>query len=78
MDKHVKVLIADENADFCAGLSELLQYKGHSVAGTAQDGAAALELLRRCRPDFRQMPPSSRYHGFPTGYPRHGNSSVLP
>ena len=52
MDKHVKVLIADENADFCAGLSELLQYKGHSVAGTAQDGAAALELLRRCRPDF--------------------------
>ncbi len=52
MDKHIKVLIADENADFCAGLLELLQYRGHQVVGTAQDGRTALELLQRSRPDF--------------------------
>ena len=52
MDKHIKVLIADENADFCAGLAELLQYKGHQVVGTAQDGETALALLRGNRPDF--------------------------
>lgn len=52
MDKHVKVLIADENADFCGGLTELLQFKGYQVVGSAQDGGAALELLRRMKPDF--------------------------
>lgn len=51
MDKHFKVLIADENADFCQGLSELLQYRGHQVVGTAQDGETALELLRRTKPE---------------------------
>ena len=52
MEKHIKVLIADENPDFCSGLSELLQYRGHQVVGTAQDGETALELLRRTGPDF--------------------------
>ena len=52
MDKHIKALIADGNEDFCAGLSELLQCKGHQVVGVAQDGEAALEVLRRTKPDF--------------------------
>jgi signal transduction histidine kinase len=45
-----RVLVADDNADALDSLAELLTLNGHEVFRAA-DGAAALELAERSRPD---------------------------
>lgn len=46
-----RILIVDDDADIRAYLSSLLEDKGY-VASTAQDGAEALESVRREKPDL--------------------------
>jgi DNA-binding NarL/FixJ family response regulator len=45
------VLIVDDSAPFRASARRLLRARGYEVAGTAVDGAGALEAARRLRPD---------------------------
>ncbi len=53
--QHVKIVIADDHQLFIAGLKSLLQYETDDlkfeVVGVANDGDAAIELLRRYHPD---------------------------
>ena len=51
MERRIKVLIADTDKDFCQLLSDSLAAVGLAVVGRAADGAAALELCERLRPD---------------------------
>lgn len=51
MGTHIKVLIADADMDFCRLMSDSLAARGLEVSGRAADGAAALELCERLRPD---------------------------
>ena len=46
-----RVLIADDNVDAASTLGMLLEFAGHEVS-IAHDGAQALELAGRLRPDF--------------------------
>src|SRR3954447_25222239 len=45
------VLIVDDHAPFRAQARALLEAEGFTVAGEAPDGAAAIESVRRSRPD---------------------------
>ncbi len=47
----VAVLIVDDDRDIRCTMQEILQEEGYSVA-TAENGAAALEHLRRIRPQL--------------------------
>jgi len=47
----VQVLVADDDADLCALVAEVLGRAGYTVA-TAADGAAALAATGRMRPDL--------------------------
>ena len=51
MGTHIKVLIADTDKDFCRLLSDRLTADGADAAYRAADGASALELCERVRPD---------------------------
>ena len=51
MGTHIKVLIADADRDFCRLLSDRLTAEGADAAYRAADGASALELCERVRPD---------------------------
>ena len=51
MAAHIKVLIADADRDFFQLLSDRLTAKGAETVGWAADGAAALELCSRMKPD---------------------------
>jgi AmiR/NasT family two-component response regulator len=48
----VRVLVADDNPVIALGLSERLRSLGHEPIGPAADGAEAIELARRYRPDL--------------------------
>ena len=53
MDKRTSVLIADNSEEFCMSLSAALQRTDRfTVAGTANDGDQALQLLEERRPDI--------------------------
>jgi len=47
-----KIVIADDEALICMDLKEMLEEAGHYVVGTASDGAAAVELVYKTRPDL--------------------------
>lgn len=47
----MKVLIVDDNADTRLLLRAILEHKGHTVAGEAEDGAGALKAFAELRPD---------------------------
>lgn len=51
----MRVLIADDHALFRDGLRSLLEARGLTVVGEAQNGAEAVELARRERPDVALM-----------------------
>ncbi len=46
-----KVLLVDDNADAVAVVAAFLKRSGHEVH-EARDGLAAIEIVRRVRPDF--------------------------
>ena len=51
----VGVLVVDDDDHFRAGLAELLSTHGLDVVGTAGNGADAIDLCRRLRPDVVLM-----------------------
>lgn len=51
----MRVLVADDEGLFRAGLANLLKQHGHEVVGQACDGFEALELARALRPDVILM-----------------------
>ena len=46
MHEMIKILVVDDNEDFCKNIADILQLKGYEVA-TAYDGSAALELAKQ-------------------------------
>ena len=52
MDRHVKVLVADESGEFCQLISARLRDRGHEVVGAETEGSRLTELIRQTRPDF--------------------------
>lgn len=52
MDKKIKVLISDSRSDFRVACSELLQYYGFEITGTASDGHEALQMIQTQQPDI--------------------------
>lgn len=51
-EQTIKVLIADDNRDFCETLSEyLVQQDGIEVVGVAYNGVEAIEIIERQKPD---------------------------
>jgi len=46
MSKKLKVLVVDDNRDFCRNVSDILELKGYEVV-TAYDGLNALELVKK-------------------------------
>lgn len=47
----MKVLIVDDNADTRSLIRALLEHKGHTVVGEAEDGPGALKAFRELRPE---------------------------
>jgi response regulator NasT len=47
-----RIVIADDEALIRMGLRAMLEDKGYRVVGEASDGARALELVRKLRPDL--------------------------
>jgi len=47
----MKVLIVDDSADVRALLRVILEHRGHTVVGEAEDGAAGLKAFAELRPD---------------------------
>lgn len=51
-EQTIKVLIADDNRDFCETLSEyLVQQDGIEVVGVAYNGVEAIEIIEQQKPD---------------------------
>lgn len=48
----MKVLIVDDNADIRNLIRAILEHKGHTVAGEAEDGPGALKAYAELRPDI--------------------------
>jgi two-component system, response regulator PdtaR len=48
----LRILIADDEAIIRLGLSAMLEELGHTVVGSASDGAAAVEMARTQLPDL--------------------------
>ncbi len=46
MNKTLKVLVVDDNKDFCRNVEDILEFKGYTVH-TAYNGLKALELVRQ-------------------------------
>ena len=52
MSEHIKVILADDNLDFCQLLQrQLKSYTTLEVAGVARDGVELLNMVREKRPD---------------------------
>jgi DNA-binding NarL/FixJ family response regulator len=51
----VRIVLADDHALFRDGVASLLAAWGHEVVGLAGDGAEAVELVERVRPDLVLM-----------------------
>ncbi len=51
----MRIVLADDHALFRDGLASLLRAWGHEVVGDASDGAEAVELVDRERPDLVLM-----------------------
>lgn len=52
MPRLLRVLIADDEAVIRLGLRTMLEEQGYKVVGEAADGARALDLVQRLRPDL--------------------------
>ncbi len=52
MGEPLRVLIADDEAVIRLGLRTMLEEQGYRVVGEAADGARALDLVRKLRPDL--------------------------
>ena len=52
MDEPLRILIADDESIIRMGLQVMLRDLGYRVVGAARDGAEALELARKKRPDL--------------------------
>jgi two-component system, response regulator PdtaR len=50
--RHVRVLIAEDEALIRMDLREMLEEEGHEVVAEARDGAEAIALARATRPDL--------------------------
>lgn len=50
--RQLRIVIADNESIIRMDLKELLEEAGHSVIGEASDGAKAIELVRRHRPEL--------------------------
>jgi len=48
----MRIVIADDEAIIRLGLTEMLEELGHSVVGSAADGAGAVQLARELKPDL--------------------------
>jgi len=46
MSEKPKILVVDDNVDFCQNMADILELKGYEVV-TAYDGAKALELVKQ-------------------------------
>ena len=53
--REIRVVLVDDHALFRSGLRELLEQYGVDVAGEAEDGASALEVVRDTAPDVVLM-----------------------
>jgi two-component system chemotaxis response regulator CheY len=51
----MKLLIVDDSAIVRRAIEKYLRSYGMELVGTASDGEAALELFKRCSPDFVTM-----------------------
>ena len=52
MSEHIKVILADDNMDFCQLLQRQLKtYTGLEVVGMAQDGVELLAMVKEKQPD---------------------------
>jgi DNA-binding NarL/FixJ family response regulator len=51
----LRILLVDDHALFRSGLRELLTADGFEIAGEAQDGATAVAMVQRRRPDVVLM-----------------------
>jgi two-component system response regulator (stage 0 sporulation protein A) len=52
-EKRIKIMIADDNKEFCDIVGEYLsREKDIELVGTANDGLEALDLMRECCPDI--------------------------
>src|SRR5690348_11397854 len=47
----MRFLIVDDSAEFRAATRELLEFRGHVVVGEAGEAEAALDIVKRSRPD---------------------------
>ena len=55
MNNQARVLIAEDNAEYAEYLKNLLEENNICVAGTARDGAEAIEMLKELRPDVMTL-----------------------
>ncbi|MBI2829728.1 MAG: response regulator [Chloroflexi bacterium] len=46
----MRVLVVDDNEEFCENIKDLLEMQGYTVV-TAYDGASALDIIKRTLPD---------------------------
>lgn len=46
MSEKLRILVVDDNEEFCQNLADIMEMKGHRVA-TAQDGFKAIDLVKR-------------------------------
>ena len=52
MNETMKIILADDNIDFCEKLQrQLNNYTGVNVVGKAKDGAELLDLISEWQPD---------------------------
>ncbi len=50
-DRHLRVVVVDDNYDANAALSRLLEKSGFEVAGRAYDGISGLNVIKSAHPD---------------------------
>ena len=51
MEKHSKIIISDDNKDFCAQLSHLLKNKGIDAVCVGKNGNKLLDAIFEIKPD---------------------------